>query len=175
MTDTRYDDGYDVGDIVSESWGYDQTNVDFYRIIRRTPSMVTLRPMGAATVEGSGYSHGMADMVGPGDDVPAETSTRELFRNTRVIVDGQTMTVVDKAYHTWDDHETVILRDADNYEAVPIELDAEPERIWTLDVPTYRRKLMRWDGAIHGLQVNGHGWASTWAKGDKGTYRSWYH
>jgi hypothetical protein len=35
-----------VGDIVSNSWGYDQTNVDFYRVTRISPSYVWLQPIG---------------------------------------------------------------------------------------------------------------------------------
>jgi len=32
-----------VGDILVNSWGYDQTNVDFYQVIRTTEKSVTLR------------------------------------------------------------------------------------------------------------------------------------
>ena len=32
-----------VGDIVYTSWGYDQTNVHFYQVVKRTPKMVHLR------------------------------------------------------------------------------------------------------------------------------------
>lgn len=31
-----------VGDILDSSWGYDQTNATFYRVIKRTPHYVTL-------------------------------------------------------------------------------------------------------------------------------------
>ena len=33
---------YNVGDILYSSWGYDQTNVDFYQVIDRTAATVTL-------------------------------------------------------------------------------------------------------------------------------------
>lgn len=39
-------DGYQPGAIVADSWGYDQTNVDFYRIERRTPTgFLVLQPL----------------------------------------------------------------------------------------------------------------------------------
>ena len=31
-----------VGDILESSWGYDQTNATFYKVIKRTPSYVTI-------------------------------------------------------------------------------------------------------------------------------------
>lgn len=38
-------DGYQPGAIISSSWGYDQTNIDFYRIEKRSGEWVTLLPM----------------------------------------------------------------------------------------------------------------------------------
>ena len=32
-----------IGDIFVSSWGYDQTNIDFYQVIAKTAKMVTLR------------------------------------------------------------------------------------------------------------------------------------
>lgn len=32
-----------VGDIFSSSWGYDQTNIDYYEVVKRTACTVTLR------------------------------------------------------------------------------------------------------------------------------------
>jgi hypothetical protein len=50
-----------VGDILVSSWGYDQTNVDFYKVKRLVgKSMVELIAVGSNTVEGSDYDHGMA-------------------------------------------------------------------------------------------------------------------
>jgi len=42
MTQTPQTAGFQVGDILSSSWGYDQTNVTFYRVIKRTAHFVTL-------------------------------------------------------------------------------------------------------------------------------------
>lgn len=41
------------GAIVYQSWGYDQTNIDFYKVIERKGSKVTLIEIGCQTVENS--------------------------------------------------------------------------------------------------------------------------
>jgi len=51
----------DPGAIFHWSWGYDQTNCDFYQVISRKGYMVTVREIGQSVVENSIYSHGMAD------------------------------------------------------------------------------------------------------------------
>ena len=43
-----------VGDIFCYSWGYDQTNVDFYQVIEVKGKTATLRAIGAKQVKGSG-------------------------------------------------------------------------------------------------------------------------
>lgn len=45
-----------VGDIFVASWGYDQTNVDFYEVVRLTKTQAYIRPIGAASDDGGGYS-----------------------------------------------------------------------------------------------------------------------
>lgn len=53
-----------VGDLFSSSWGYDQTNVDFYQVIAVKGKTFTIRPIGGRTVPGSGGDYsGMADKV----------------------------------------------------------------------------------------------------------------
>lgn len=42
---------YTVGEIVEHSWGYDQTNIDFWQIVRRTAKFVTLRRIASKQVE----------------------------------------------------------------------------------------------------------------------------
>lgn len=51
-----------VGDILHHSWGWEQTNCDYYQIVSITGHTVTVRAISDNTVEGSTYSHGMADM-----------------------------------------------------------------------------------------------------------------
>lgn len=42
-----------AGTILHNSWGYDQTNCDFYQVIERHGSRVTVRKIAGETVEGS--------------------------------------------------------------------------------------------------------------------------
>lgn len=44
-----------IGDIFVSSWGYDQTNVDFYEVVQQTTTMVVIREI-EKRVEGSGGS-----------------------------------------------------------------------------------------------------------------------
>jgi len=48
-----------VGDILSYSWGYDQTNVDFYQVVKATDKTVTIR-MIAGKVKETGFMSGGA-------------------------------------------------------------------------------------------------------------------
>jgi hypothetical protein len=70
---TRYNDGYDVGDIVDESWGYDQTNIDFYRIVKRTAKTIWLERRYTIVVEAGGPS---GDKVIPGAAMDPEDDWR---------------------------------------------------------------------------------------------------
>lgn len=36
---------FKVGDVLAYSWGYEQTNYDFYQIVKRTARSVTIRPL----------------------------------------------------------------------------------------------------------------------------------
>jgi len=42
-----------VGDILHHSWGYDQTNCDFYQVVEVKKASVVLRKIGAKRVDGS--------------------------------------------------------------------------------------------------------------------------
>lgn len=44
---------FKVGDLLYDSWGYDQTNIDFYEIVEVKPKSVVIREIGAVTVPGS--------------------------------------------------------------------------------------------------------------------------
>lgn len=44
---------FKAGDILYQSWGYDQTNIDFFEIIEVLPKSVRIRPIGQNTVPGS--------------------------------------------------------------------------------------------------------------------------
>lgn len=55
-----------VGDIFVCTWGYDQTNVDFYRVIKKTKTGVSLIPMSKKVIEYN--SNYMTGKVLPGED-----------------------------------------------------------------------------------------------------------
>lgn len=58
-----------IGDIYCSSWGYDQTNVDFYQVIDiMGKCTVKIREIKQRIEEGSGMSHGMACNVLPVKD-----------------------------------------------------------------------------------------------------------
>lgn len=42
---------YPVGSILKGSWGYDQTNIDFYEVIKQTPKGIKLQQVGKTQVE----------------------------------------------------------------------------------------------------------------------------
>jgi len=46
-------DSVRVGDIFVDTWGYDQTNVDFYQIVEKKGRAVMVRPIAARSVKGS--------------------------------------------------------------------------------------------------------------------------
>ena len=44
-----------IGDIFYSSWGYDQTNVDFYQVVKVTPAMIALRQIDKRVTRGLGH------------------------------------------------------------------------------------------------------------------------
>jgi hypothetical protein len=44
---------FNVGDILFNQWGYDQTNVDFYQVVATTAKTVTVRQIAAVLTERS--------------------------------------------------------------------------------------------------------------------------
>lgn len=56
----------EVGSILSSSWGYDQTNVEFYEVTKVIGKRkIEIREIAQSTVDGSEVSHGMACEVVP--------------------------------------------------------------------------------------------------------------
>lgn len=51
------------GDIYEGSWGYDQTNAEFWEVIKRTPATVTLRQLAVYVLDGRVLPH-QTDFVG---------------------------------------------------------------------------------------------------------------
>ena len=57
MTTATTETAIEVGSILYSSWGYDQTNITFYEVLRKTAKTVTLQPVHSEIVESG-------DMVG---------------------------------------------------------------------------------------------------------------
>ncbi len=49
----NFQNPYKMGDILHHSWGYEQTNCDFYQVVGVKPASVILKKIGAKTVPGS--------------------------------------------------------------------------------------------------------------------------
>lgn len=61
----RNEFGVEVGDFFVSSWGYDQTNVDFYKVVGLTAKGVKVQKWTTAIVGESGGPH---EAVVPGDE-----------------------------------------------------------------------------------------------------------
>jgi len=53
----------EVGDLFCSSWGYEQTNVDFYQCVKKNAKSFVVRAIGGRSTDSSDYPHGMADHV----------------------------------------------------------------------------------------------------------------
>jgi len=71
-----------VGDILYSSWGYDQTNIEFYKVVKVSDFSVWIQQVGTKIVEVTGWAH---ENVTAGDsseyqvrnwDVPGEYITK---------------------------------------------------------------------------------------------------
>lgn len=68
QTKMKYaNDKVKIDDVFHTSWGYDQTNIEYFKVVKISPTGKTCKvvQIGMNTVEGSEYSHGMADQVIP--------------------------------------------------------------------------------------------------------------
>lgn len=59
---------FKIGDIVVNSWGYEQTNIEYYQVTKITKRQITVERIAGEMVENSMYSHGMACEVRPVKD-----------------------------------------------------------------------------------------------------------
>lgn len=46
-----------IGDILYSSWGYDQTNIDFYKVVKVSDFSVWIQEIGKKVVEVTGWAH----------------------------------------------------------------------------------------------------------------------
>lgn len=51
---TKNEAGYEVGDILSSTWGYSMQIVDFYQVVAVTPKMITVRQIASKIESGNG-------------------------------------------------------------------------------------------------------------------------
>ena len=88
-----------IGDILVAKFGYNCTLVDFYKVINRTPKMVTVQKIGSKIVSHDGY--GQAGYVVPDDSVIED----EILK--RKIIDGRDcIKISDYQYgYIWDGNE----------------------------------------------------------------------
>lgn len=55
---------FQVGDLMYDSWGYDQTNIDFYQVLEIKNKSVVLQPINGKMIPSEGYSS-MAGLIAP--------------------------------------------------------------------------------------------------------------
>lgn len=61
-------DHFQVGDIVYNSWGWEQTNIEFFQVTAVKNKTIEVRAISSQQVDNSMYSHGMACMVVAGEN-----------------------------------------------------------------------------------------------------------
>lgn len=88
---------FKVGEIYYDSWGYEQTNIDFYQIIEVLPRSVKIRPIGGEFVDGS-YGHDSAKVKPTADDFQGESQTKPV--QVMVSHDGKISHYI-KSRHGW--------------------------------------------------------------------------
>lgn len=52
-----------VGDVFVTSWGYEQTNIDYFEVVEKHGQYVTLRPIASRTVEDTGWMQRTVEAV----------------------------------------------------------------------------------------------------------------
>jgi hypothetical protein len=74
----RFHNPFQVGDIMHHSWGYDQTNADFYQVVESKPASVVLKKIASKPVSEAGSS--MSCHVMPVKDAFITSGTHALTR-----------------------------------------------------------------------------------------------
>lgn len=95
-----------VGDLFCYSWGYEQTNVDFFQVTEIKGKKFTIKPIGGKSVEGSGGDYnGMADRVTAVKDSFLKESehTKTLVKSSLSMPFGilQKTTETEPHYRSW--------------------------------------------------------------------------
>ena len=71
------------GTILWDSWGYEQTNVEFYKVISRNKSLVEIVELGHKTIPGS--EGAMSDRVVPSEE-PVGKPVWKMVRGPRITI-----------------------------------------------------------------------------------------
>ena len=74
----------EVGDILVSAWGWEQTNIDFYKVIKTTDKSVWLQPIKQQTVQQTGW---LSEKVIPLDE-PATDYVWDEFGNRSEVNKG---------------------------------------------------------------------------------------
>ena len=85
---------FEVGTILYSSWGYEQTNVDFYKVLKRTKTQVTFRQMGVISTP----EENMSGTVQP---LKGQWKSEKIFR--RKVIQNKFVKIEDFMYgRKWD-------------------------------------------------------------------------
>lgn len=92
--------GVEVGNVLVSSWGYDQTNINYYQVVALVgETMVEYRPIGQVQMEATGY---MAGRCMPNIDGFTGEAKRAVAKDGRVKINGsQSATVWDGKPDSW--------------------------------------------------------------------------
>ena len=83
---------YTAGKIISDSWGYDQTNIDFYQIVKRSGSFVTLQAMSETR------EHNHMTMTGTTVPQAVKPNARQFRRKVHHNREGQEIGIAINSY-----------------------------------------------------------------------------
>jgi hypothetical protein len=86
--DFKASDHFKVGEYVVNSWGHEQTNIEFYEVIEVKNKTILVQEVGAMQVVNSLQSHGMANYVVP-DGIPLKDSKPFLLKLKMVNWSGK--------------------------------------------------------------------------------------
>lgn len=77
-----------VGTILCSTWGYDQTNVDFYEVVTATPRTVQLRKIAKHRVEAGHMSYSVQPLAGQFTGEPFRRKVHDYSGRPSVEING---------------------------------------------------------------------------------------
>jgi hypothetical protein len=88
----RAEQHYAVGSIWNTSWGYDQTNVEFFEVVRETKGTVTLRAIASEVIDGRVFPAAgsyITDFMLQGNSTAYDSATGEWVPNPTYVRDQE--------------------------------------------------------------------------------------